>query len=140
MAVFPAQDISEYRMLMQRGEASETHAQMLLNKAKKEYEKTRRPIYMALYAVGNFFMAKHVSNPLSKYSYFNKGKKLLSTAVEKEPANVEIRYMRYMSQLNTPSFLGYKSNMEEDKKMIASEFKNLKDEELKEYLKKYFKL
>ena len=31
---------------------------------------------LAFYAVGNFFMAKHASNPLNKYSYFNKGGKV----------------------------------------------------------------
>ena len=140
MMALKAQDISEYRVLMQKGEASELYAKQLFEKSKQDLDKTKKPIYQALHGVGNFFMAKHVGNPLSKYSYFYKGKKLLDGAIEKDPKNVEIRYMRYMSQLRTPSFLGYKSNMEQDKKMILEEFQNVKDDELKDYLKKYFKL
>jgi hypothetical protein len=71
-------------------------------------------------------MAKHAGNPLSKYSNFNKGKKLLENAVKRDPKNLEIRFMRYICQEKTPSFLGYKENLEEDKKFILSEYKTRK--------------
>ncbi len=135
-----SQNLSEFRLLMQKGESSENAAQTLLEKSKAEYDKTKLPIYEALNAVGHFFMAKHGGNPISKYSHFNKGKKLLSDALKKEPKNLEIRFMRYICQEKTPSFLGYKDNLEEDKRFILNEYKNTKDENLKTYIKNYFKL
>lgn len=135
-----SQNLSEFRALMQKGESSETVAKSLLEKSKAEYDKTKLPIYEALAAVGHFFMAKNGGNPISKYSHFNKGKKLLSEAIKKEPKNLEIRFMRYICQEKTPGFLGYKDNLEEDKKFILSEYKNTKDENLKTYIKNYFKL
>ncbi|MFN4184360.1 MAG: hypothetical protein ACK4M6_06205, partial [Hyphomonas sp.] len=36
------------------------------------------------FAVGNFFLAKHAMNPISKYSYFNKGKRALENAVKSD--------------------------------------------------------
>jgi hypothetical protein len=50
----------------------------------------------------------------------------LSEAIKKEPKNLEIRFMRYICQEKTPSFLGYKENLEEDKKFILSEYKTRK--------------
>ncbi len=139
-ASFSAQNLTEFRQLMQKGEVSETHAKLLYDKSKKEFERTQKPIYEALFAVGNFFMAKHVGNPMSKYSYFNKGKKHLENAIKKDPDNVEMRFMRYISQDKTPSILGYKEQMEADKKFVLKELKNIKDEDLQSFIKKYFKL
>ena len=135
-----SQSLKEFRALLQKGESSEVYSKTLLEKSKKEFEQTNKPIYEALYAVGHFFMAKHAGNPLSKYSNFNKGKKLLENAVKRDPKNLEIRFMRYICQEKTPGFLGYKDNLEEDKKFILSEYKNTKDENLKTYIKNYFKL
>lgn len=137
---FSAQNLTEFRLLMQKGENSETSAKLLYDKSKKEFEKTQKPIFEALYAVGNFFMAKHVGNPMSKYSYFNRGKKHLESAIKRDPDNVEMRFMRYISQDKTPSILGYKDQMESDKKFVLKEFKNIKDEDLQLFIKKYFKL
>lgn len=135
-----SQNLTEFRNLMQKGESSEAHAKTLLEKSKLEYDKTKLPIYEALAAVGHFFMAKHGGNPISKYSHFNKGKRLLSDAIKKEPKNLEIRFMRYICQEKTPDFLGYKDDLQEDKKFILNEYKNTKDENLKSYIKNYFKL
>lgn len=135
-----SQNLSEFRALMQKGESSETVAKSLLEKSKAEYDKTKLPIYEALAAVGHFFMAKHGGNPISKYSHFNKGKKLLSEAIKKEPKNLEIRFMRYICQEKTPKFLGYNKDLEADKKFVLTEYKNCTDEDLVSFIKKYFKI
>lgn len=135
-----SQNLKEFRALLQKGENSEVYSKTLLEKSKKEYEESKKPIFEALYAVGNFFMAKHVGNPISKYSYFNKGKKLLENAVKREPKNLEIRFMRYLCQEKTPKFLGYNNDLETDKKFVLSEYKNCDDEDLVSFIKKYFKI
>jgi hypothetical protein len=76
----------------------------------------------------------------AKYSYFNKGKKLLEDAVKKEPNSIEIRMMRYISQEKTPKFLGYNENMKADKEFILKNYKNSDDENLVSFIKKYFKI
>jgi hypothetical protein len=40
--------------LLQKGESSEVYSKTLLEKSKKEFEQTNKPIYEALYAVGHF--------------------------------------------------------------------------------------
>ena len=85
-------------------------------------------------------MAKHAVNPLSKYSYFNKGKKALDNAVSKDPNNLEIRFMRYISQEQTPAFLGYNKDLKSDKTFILAEYKKSKDEDLNKRIKMHLKL
>ncbi len=92
-----AQSLVELRGYLQKGENSEEVSKTLISKSKNAYDTTKKPIYMAFYAVGNFFMAKHASNPLNKYSYFNKGKKLLEDAIKK-------RAQQYRNQINEINF------------------------------------
>lgn len=135
-----AQDLSDLRLLLQKGENSENATKSLIANSKENYLKTKKPIFEAFFAVGNFFMAKHAVNPLSKYSYFNKGKKALESAVIKDPRNLEIRFMRYISQEQTPSFLGYNKDLSIDKSFILSEYKKSNDEDLVRRIKMHFKI
>ena len=136
-----AQSLVELRGYLQKGENSEEVSKTLQTCALPiSYDTTKKPIYMAFYAVGNFFMAKHASNPLNKYSYFNKGKKLLEDAIKKEPNNIEIRLMRLISQEKTPSFLGYNKNIEADRNFIIKNYKNSDDENLVKFIKNYLKI
>lgn len=135
-----AQSLIELRRYLQDGEKSETVSKTLISKSKNAYETTKKPIYQAFYAVGNFFMAKHVGNPISKYSYFNKGKKLLEDAVKKDPNSLEIRLMRLISQEKTPKFLGYNDDIKTDKEFIIENYKNSNDADLIIFIKKYLKI
>ena len=135
-----AQSLVEFRGYLQKGESSEEVSKTLISKSKTAYETTKKPIYEAFWAVGNFFMAKHAVNPISKYSYFNKGKKILEDAVKKEPNSIEIRLMRLISQEKIPSFLGYNKNIESDRNFIIKNYKNSDDENLVKFIKNYLKI
>ena len=135
-----AQSLVELRGYLQKGENSEEVRKTLISKSKTAFETTKKPIYLAFGAVGNFFMAKHAGNPISKYSYFNKGKKMLEEAVKKDPNNVEIRLMRLISQEKTPSFLGYDKNIETDRNFILKNYKNSDDDNLVIFIKKYLNI
>ncbi|MBH1959656.1 MAG: hypothetical protein I8H68_06060 [Flavobacteriia bacterium] len=135
-----AQDLTDFRLLLQKGENSESATKTLINNSKETYTKTKKPIYEAFYAVGNFFMAKHAVNPWNKFSYFNKGKKALDNAISKDPNNLEIRFMRYISQEQTPAFLGYNKDLKIDKNFILAEYKKSKDEDLNKRIKMHLKL
>lgn len=135
-----AQSLIELRGYLQKGENSEEVSKILISRSKNAYDTTKKPIYMAFYAVGNFFMAKHASNPFNKYSYFNEGKKWLKDAIKKDPNNLEVRLMRLISQEKTPKFLGYNKNIEEDRNFIIKNYKDLDDENLVNFIKTYLKI
>lgn len=65
---------------------------------------------------------------LKKKENFIKGVEMLEQSIEKQPANIELRVLRMSIQENSPKFLNYNTKLEEDKKMIVSQFSNTKSE------------
>ena len=82
-------------------------------------------------------IANYVLNPFTKLSYFNKGKKLLEQAIETAPANAELRFLRFAIQANIPSFLGYNSNIGEDKNLLMKSVAPMADAQLRQLIVPY---
>lgn len=68
----------------------------------------------AYYAAMLFIKSKYVKFPLTKYSYFKKGKIALDVLVKENKTNIEMRYIRFLFQNQMPAFLNYDKNLEED--------------------------
>ena len=85
-----------------------------------------------------YFLEANLSiNPYAKYTYFKKGKSLLEEAVNKNPWNAEIRFMRFCVQTSAPKFLGYIANIETDKYYLVEQWKGLNDADLKNKISNY---
>jgi hypothetical protein len=76
--------------------------------------------------------AKYGFNPFSKFSYFKRGKSMLEKAIDHDAGNIELRYLRFGVQINTPGFLGYRKNIPADKAFLLNSIKNISDEYLKQ--------
>lgn len=139
-AALSGQEVDRFRKLMQQGEHSAAASKALFEDSRKSYDTDSKPISLAFFALGNFLMAKHSSNPITQYSYFNKGRKALNEAVKKDPKNLEIRFMRFMIQDQAPAALGYRTDLASDKKFILSEVKRTSDPYLISKIKSYFKM
>ncbi|MEO6520693.1 MAG: hypothetical protein ABIN91_03385 [Mucilaginibacter sp.] len=64
--------------------------------------------------------AKHSWNPYSKIKYLDTSEKLMQQAVDADPHNIEILFMRFSIQHNVPGFLGFNKNLVSDREdMIA---------------------
>jgi len=135
-----AQNLKDYRTLLQKGENSEVAAKKLIEKSSMAFSETKQPIYAGFLAVGKFFMAKHVFNPLKKMSYFNEGKNTMEAAIKSDPKNLEVRLMRLITQESVPKLLGYYQNIEEDRNFLTRDYKKTADNDLKIYIKEYLKL
>jgi hypothetical protein len=81
--------------------------------------------------------ANHSLNPYNKLSFFTKGKDYLNSVIEKDPENIELRFLRFCVQTNAPSFLLYSNDISSDKAVIITRYHLLKDEDLKNRIKKY---
>ncbi len=75
--------------------------------------------------------ANHVFSPISKLNTFKEGKKNIEQAIKKEPNNVELRFIRLSVQKNAPSFLGYRSNINEDTDFIKENRQQISSEIVK---------
>lgn len=96
---------------------------------------TENSVHLTYLGAFQMIWAKHVTNPISKLKTFNKGKKNIDDAAKAEPNNLEIRIIRLSVQKNSPAFLGYKKNIEEDKKFIGANYKNITSNHLKNMVK-----
>jgi len=71
-------------------------------------------------AAMNFMKSRFVSFPFTKLKYFKIGKKQLDEVIDDNPANIEMRYIRYLMQKEIPQFLGYYENINEDFNLILN--------------------
>lgn len=72
--------------------------------------------------------ASCAENVLDKLSYFNQGTALLDEAVNLEPYNPEIRFLRLSVQEKSPRMLNYNNFIEQDASVILDSFNKKKIE------------
>ncbi|MBD3637953.1 MAG: hypothetical protein HUJ25_11415 [Crocinitomicaceae bacterium] len=77
-----------------------------------------KPVIYAYHAAAIMTMANHISWPGTKLSYFSEGKEKLEKVVKAYPDNVEIRYIRFAVQYGSPTFLGYRSDLDVDRNFV----------------------
>ncbi|HZG01247.1 MAG TPA: hypothetical protein VEY71_09600 [Chitinophagales bacterium] len=94
-------------------------------------------LLLAYKSMALMFDARDSYNPYTKMSSFNKGKDLLESAVKKDPASVEVRFLRFCVQSNAPFFLGYSGNIADDKAVIFNNWASLEDADLKQKIKQF---
>ena len=76
---------------------------------------------MGYWGAYTMISANHVFSPIQKLQSFNKGKDALEKAIVQIPKDVELRYVRYAIQISIPKFLGYKNNIQTDRKWMMEQ-------------------
>ena len=61
-----------------------------------------------------------ILNPFSKYKIFKNSTQKLDSLILLNPKRTEIRFLRYLVQLNCPKFLLYDAHIDGDYKLIMS--------------------
>lgn len=111
-------DLSVIRSAYTKAPSEEKYCRQLIESL-KNIDETKSPLLGGYKGCAAMIMAKHVFNPFMKLSYFNKGKRILEKAIETDKSNVELRYLRFTVQTNSPSFLGYKKDMPGDRAFLV---------------------
>ena len=106
---------------------------------KLEQYNEKSSVYLAYLGGYQTIWANHVFNPLSKLATFKNGKNNIELAISKEPENVEIRYIRFSVQKNSPSFLGYNSHLKEDRDFLVKNIKNINSDFLQKNIETLLK-
>ena len=75
--------------------------------------------------------ANHVANPIAKLNSFNKGKSNIDKAAKLAPDNLEVIFIRYSVQKNSPGFLGYKHHLKEDRIFLTENIRKITSPTLK---------
>lgn len=91
------------------------------------YRLSSEPSVLGYVCAVQMKQARYGYNPILKLRIFKNGKRKLDSLVQSNPTNVHLRYVRLFLQEKTPSFLGYKDNIMEDKLFLRSKLDILDD-------------
>lgn len=69
--------------------------------------------------------AQLVSKPKDKLKLFKTGRSKLESSISSDKGNTEYRFLRLITQEHAPKIVKYRNNLEEDSKLIRSNFKDL---------------
>jgi len=126
-----AQDFPTIRKNYLKAVSDKKICKEMIHKLEK---KNAEGLQLAYYGAFQALWAKHAGNPLEKLSTFKKGKNNIDKAVKQQPKDLEARFLRYSIQKESPGFLGYKSNVAEDRAMLSRNIENVDDPALKQMI------
>jgi hypothetical protein len=136
---FVTPDMNIYRGMMDNAVENKTAALKFYAQMKNVNENDA-PILMGFRSMSEFLMCKHLTNPFSRMSHFNKGKELLEMAINRAKDNPELLLFRLTTQNSIPSILKYNTHISEDKAALISYLKRTPQNEdmvLYQRVKKY---
>ena len=116
---------------------SEENINKLISKC-EEYKSKNDSIVYAYRTVADLMLIKYKYNPLHKLKLFTEYSRKLDLIVINNFNNIEIRFLRYCIQKQTPRFLGYNDNLELDHQFIIQNI-DIQSKELQKYIRSTLK-
>jgi len=104
----------------------------------EEYISKNDPIIFTYRIVADLMLIKYKYNPLYKLKLFTDYSRKLDLIVTNNFNNIEIRFLRYCVQKQSPRFLGYNDNLELDYQFIIQNV-DVQSKELQEYIRSTLK-
>ena len=129
-------ELSEVRLKYKEAVVSKDSALSLYNEL-GNVEKTDNKTLVSYKGALMAITAKYAQEVQQKKELFKKGVRLIEYAVNSEPNNIEIRFVRLSIQQNSPRFLKYNSSIDLDKKFILGQINLIGNTELKAYISDY---
>ena len=112
---------------------SEENIQKLISKC-EDYKSKNDSIIYAYRTVADLMLIKYKYNPFYKLKLFTEHSRKLDLIVKNNFNNIEIRFLRYCVQKQTPRFLGYNDNLELDYQFIIQNI-DIQSKELQKYIR-----
>ncbi len=128
--------IKDIRASFKICDQSKENAEEFYSKTKKALQ-NKKNIYKGYHGAALALKASYCWNPISKVSYFNKGKKMVDDAIQKDIDDIELRMIRLSIQSNAPKIAGYYKNIAEDKEFIEKNIDKVTQKDLESYIRGY---
>jgi hypothetical protein len=119
MAKTTAELLAEIRYLYAEV-ADTTDKDALLATLAEQLPAETEPLRLAYRAVGEALKARHTWLPWEKLAYYKTAMQMFEQALAYQPTEIEVRFLRYTIQQNTPSLLGLGIDIEDDKRAIVA--------------------
>lgn len=136
--LLPSADISRVRSLFLSAAQSEDKVNELIKLT--ENAPNADVVMRGYHGAARTLLAKYSINPITKMNHFNKGKKILESALAVAPDNIELRYLRLTIQENVPSILGYSDMIGKDRAYLKAKLPGLADAQLAKMIGDYLAL
>ena len=104
----------------------------------ERYKNKDSLIINAYKTVADLMLMKYKYNPLYKLKLFTEYSRKLDLIATNNFKNIEIRFLRYCVQKQTPRFLGYYDNLELDYQFIIQNI-DIQSKELQKYIRSTLK-
>lgn len=95
--------------------------EIFFNKSFTEKALIYHPVLLAYTGAIDALKAKHAFNPFTKFSRVLSALNTLERAVNREPNNLEIRFIRFSILHNLPGFLGFSNERMDDISVIVAQ-------------------
>ena len=128
-------DIEEVRALSKKAPMNEDACEKLLELL-EPYDASS-PLLYGYKGIATMVKAKHVFNPFKRLSYFKQGKAILEEAIEADPSNIELRYLRFSAQTKAPGFLGYNDFLDTDRIFLITVLPDIERKEMKSKIRNF---
>lgn len=126
-------NLEDIRMNYQSAVTNKAVCHSMIEQLKTNLESN---VYLAYYGAFQTIWANHTANPFEKLKTFNEGKKNIDHAAKLSSENVEIIFIRYSIQKQSPDFLNYKDNIKEDEYFLSKHLNEIKSSYLKSMVQK----
>ncbi|HET8838837.1 MAG TPA: hypothetical protein VFM82_07580 [Flavobacteriaceae bacterium] len=127
-----AQDLNELRSQYIEAISEKSVCEALIEQLRQKPGKSS--VHLAYLGTLETVWAKYVFNPILKMKTFKNGKEKIEQAVNQEPENMEIRYLRLSVQKNIPGFLGYNDAIEKDFTFLEGNIEKISSNQLREMI------
>ena len=91
-----------------------------LNNLTKYCDSKLEPVQYSYNIISDLMLCNFTLNPYTKYKIFKNSTQKLDSLILLNPKHTEIRFLRYLVQLNCPKFLLYDAHIDGDYKLIMS--------------------
>ncbi|WP_027392739.1 hypothetical protein [Aquimarina latercula] len=127
-------DITEVRNLYRHAKDTKENTDKFFETTQKiNFE--NKPVLSAYHGCALTLKASYADRKLDKISFFRKGKKLIETAIEAEPNNIELRMIRLSVQTSAPKITRYYKDIDEDKDFLTNNVEKISSPKLKKFIK-----
>ena len=104
--------------------ADEDAALKALDKLQSFYNENKSPLLMSYVGSLKAMQARYTILPWMKLTHAKNGSKMLDKAVKKDPKNLEIRFNRFFTYIEFPSFLKKGIFIQEDARVMKAVYEN----------------
>lgn len=110
---------------------------LALRKKLETVTKEDNTVLVAYKGAVSALSAKYTRDNTTRKNLFKSGVSLLEFAISQKPENIEIRCLRLSIQENSPKFLKYRSNIQEDKTFILNQYEKTNSKAIRDFVKSY---